>query len=221
MTGFDILTLILSLLALVSSAVVAQRQIGASRSSDSTLVLLELLKEYRSPEMLSDRARIIRKLDPDQLDPSGGYRGLPDEMRLSVERISHFFDQVGLLISHHLAPTDALITFFGSGAMQYWQRLHPYLAAERALRGSTLYQAYFEIFAAVSERRDPEKLLIAVLRRMTSPVSLKDLWLRWTRAKLRFRIRPFGRDTAAAAKAELRSTTPRRSAHPHEQDRPH
>jgi len=141
-------------------------------------------------------------------------------MRLSVERISHFFDQVGLLISHNLAPTDALITFFGSGAMQYWRRLHPYLAAERALRGSTLYQAYFEIFAAVSERRDPEKLLIAVVRRMTSLVRPSDLWLRFIRAKLRFRIRPLGRAAVAAAKIPLRSTTPPSSPHPNEQDRP-
>jgi hypothetical protein len=119
MTSFDIVTIVFSVLALILSATVAQRQLGASRNSDSTLVLIELLKEYRSPEMVSARARIIRELDPARFNPSGGYRGLPDDMRMSVERMSHFFDQVGLLISHDLAPADALITFFGVGAMQY------------------------------------------------------------------------------------------------------
>lgn len=104
MTSFDILLIIFSVLALILLATVAQRQLGASRNSDSTLVLIELLKEYRSPEMLSARARIIRELDSSRFDPSGGFRGQPDDMRMNVERVSHFFDQVGLLISHDLAP---------------------------------------------------------------------------------------------------------------------
>lgn len=188
MTSFDLLSIILSGLALITSGIVAQRQLSASRNSDSTLVLLELLKEYRSPEMLADRARVIRHLDSGRFELSGGFRGLPDEMRISVERVSHFFDQVGLLVSHRLAPADALVTFFGVGAMQFWQRLYPYLSAERDLRGSKRYQLYFEIFVDLSKRRDPERLLARIQRRMNSGTGAGALWSSFYRTSLLLRV---------------------------------
>jgi hypothetical protein len=164
---FNILSIVFSALALILSSVVAQRQLGASRNSDATTVLLELLKEYRSPEMVADRARIMSRLNSPNVDPSKGFRGLPDDMRLSVQRVSHFFDQVGLLISHDLAPTDALISFFGAGAIQYWHKLYEYLAAERTLRAQPQYQIYFEIFVDQSVKADPINLLIELQRRMS------------------------------------------------------
>ena len=173
---FNIISIIFSALALIVSAVIAQRQLGASRNSDSTAVLLELLKEYRSPEMLADRTRVLSQLDPSQLDPSVGFRGLPDEMRVSVHRVSHFFDQVGLLISHGLAPADALITFFGGGATQIWHKLHPYLDSERKMRASPQYQLYFEIFVNYSIRVDPVRLLIKIQGRMNRSKRFHGGW---------------------------------------------
>jgi hypothetical protein len=208
MTNFDILSITFSALALIVSATVAQRQLGASRNSDSTLVLIELLKEFRSPEMLSDRARIIRELDSGRFDPSGGFRGLPDDMRMSVERVSHFFDQVGLLIAHDLAPADALISFFGIGAMQYWQRLHDYLISERRLRDPAKYQEYFEIFVNLCDRRDPVKLLTHIQRRMSSRGRLIDA-LRLTASHLDLRLRRKMRSLAKVAVADATSGSAR------------
>lgn len=184
------LSIIFSVLALIMSAVVAQRQLGAARNSDFTAVLLELIKEYRSPEMVGARTKVLSELDPSNFDPSLGFRGLPDDMRLSAQRISHFFDQVGLLVSHDLAPKNALISFFGMGAIQLWQKLDKYVAAERALRDSPRYQIYFEIFVDQSIMANPEDLLMKIQRRMNS--SKRSSGWRQLRTRIRGRVVPNG-----------------------------
>ena len=148
----NVISIVLSVVALLVSVTFARRQLRAARNSDSVAVVLELLGEFRDPEMREARGRVLTQLNDKTVGSTAGLAELPEDLRDGALRVSHFFDHVGLLVAHDLVPADPLVGFFGRGAMNCWDKLRPYILAERARRlqggyASGEYVPYFEAFA--------------------------------------------------------------------------
>jgi hypothetical protein len=103
-----ILTLLLSLAALGLSIFATTRQDRSARNAQSISVILELIGEFRKPEMVQARRQVLSGLEAGSSDPAMGYNELPDQMRASVLLLSHYYDHVGLLVAHRLIDADAI-----------------------------------------------------------------------------------------------------------------
>jgi hypothetical protein len=156
---------LISTAAFAVSIIVSRRQLSSAKNSQSITVMLSMLGEYREEAMVQARRSVFRHLGSETAaPPTTGFSDIPKEARTAAVTISHFFDNVGLLVAHGLVPADPLISFFGAGAIQLWQTLEPYIECERRTRGSDYYQAYFESFAELAAKRDPEAMIRKVIR---------------------------------------------------------
>jgi hypothetical protein len=86
-------------------------------------------------------------------EPKGGVDALPD----AVRQLMWFYDNLGLLVVHGVVEPDPVISFVGGSAMWAWERLEPFIRAERATSdeptGGHHYQEYFENLVLLA--RDP------------------------------------------------------------------
>jgi hypothetical protein len=115
-----------------------------ARRTNEFPALLELLRDYRRLEL--DRAYIVIEFPTEFPDPSIGIKGLPPETRARVLRVSHFLDQLGLLVHLDLADLVSLAGYMGNSILRIWSRIGPFIYAEEDLRGEP-YQRYFEALA--------------------------------------------------------------------------
>jgi hypothetical protein len=159
----NVISIVLSLLALIISLFVAQRQLRASRDSDSISAMLQLFGEYRTDEFRSARRAIFRMnfSQPCQL-----LIEMRAQQREEIELVAHFFEHVGLLIAFDLIPAEPMVAFFGFSCQQLWLKLESTIEAERQARGIENYLAYFEMFANLAARNGAEKINAAAAKRM-------------------------------------------------------
>ena len=76
--------------------------------------------------LLSDELR--------ELDPEGGMRGLPDEVARAALRVSHYLDNLGVLVANGLLEPELAAGFLGDSALRLWRDLYPFITRERELR---------------------------------------------------------------------------------------
>src|SRR5215468_6591115 len=96
------LSLLVSLAALGLSIFATSRQDKSAKNAQSISVILQLIGEFRKPEMVQARRQILSELDVGSLDPATGFNGLPNPIRSSVVLVSHYYDNLGLLVAHRL-----------------------------------------------------------------------------------------------------------------------
>ena len=162
----DPIGLTISVSALVVSVVTALRQQRASESSNAVTVILDVFREFRSPEMVKARRYVMQRLDPAVYDPCKGMDGLPADLKYQAIRISHFFDQLGVLVAHDLVSRDAIVGFLGGSVLSSWDKLSPYIRGDRQVRNAE-YQEYFEMLTNICGRDNPKSVLDRVRRRRT------------------------------------------------------
>jgi hypothetical protein len=160
----SIISITLSCAALVISIVVARSQLKASRDSDSVTAMLSLFSEYRQDDLKEARREVFQI--PESQGPYQRLGELRGSTRAAGERVAHFFDHVGLLIAFDLIPAEPMVAFFGFGCHQLWQKLSPFIEAERQARDVKYYLGYFEMFANLAARRNAETINASAAERM-------------------------------------------------------
>jgi hypothetical protein len=139
----EIISLTLSILALTTSIFFAFRQIVVSKQSNILPVLIDLFQEFRSTEFKKHMIYIMTELNKEHDPAKTGYRYLPEPAAKHVQPVSHFFDNLGILIASKAIDEKLIISFVGESAESAWSILEPYIQQERDIRKGE-YQEYFE-----------------------------------------------------------------------------
>ncbi|MGB2711419.1 MAG: hypothetical protein WBC33_07865 [Conexibacter sp.] len=148
------------------AAAIAAWQLQETRKANAFPATVDLFREYRSREMVAAR-RLLSQTLPD-LDAANGIRGLPDDVAQAALRVSHYLDNLGVLVAHDLLDPKLAAGFLGDSTLRLWSQLERFVVRERELRSPTAYLQYFEHLAATLHEVQPERVR-AELRRWTEP----------------------------------------------------
>jgi hypothetical protein len=161
------LPVVISSTALAVAIISMRRQWRSARNANAVAAILKLFEEYRTEELRSARRMVFQMPDfPTGSAPA--LRDLPDDIRASVERVAHYFDHVGLLVGHRLVPAKPMISFFGFGCAELWNKLEPCVIAERKLRDVSYYLGYFEGLGRLAQNVGADDLNKSVTVHMRS-----------------------------------------------------
>jgi hypothetical protein len=145
------LTAVVSTIALVVAVITAVRQSQQARRATLLPVVVDILREFRSTEFKRHQTLLdqVPRIPP---DGSIGFVGITDpEVREAARYVSHFFDNVGLLIATGIAPPAPIAAFLGSTANRAWQILVPYIRTAREnAETRPYYQEFFEHLVVLS-----------------------------------------------------------------------
>jgi hypothetical protein len=160
--AFTVAALIFSLIAIAVSLFTALKQATLMRHANALPVTIDLVREFRAPEFKKSYYYVTQELTGQQA-PSLGYR-LPNDAAERVIAVSHFWDNLGLLVRFGIVNEQLIIAFMGSPILRSWVALEPYIRAERAMRvsgqqGSDDYQEFFEHLAALATRKSPSSVI--------------------------------------------------------------
>jgi hypothetical protein len=158
----DIAPIILSVVALGVSVIVALKQLQLPHRNNASSATLALFSEYREAPLSG--ARIAVYALPPSCD-SCAISSLPDGVREDCIRVAYYFDHLGLLVGHSLLPAEPLVAFLGNACIKSWEKLEPYIQAERVKRNSRIHLIYFEMLAALSIEPDEDSINYALFRR--------------------------------------------------------
>jgi hypothetical protein len=160
----EVISVALAAIALLVSIGVAIGQRREHRATDNLTVALAVLQEFREPDFVTVRHRVLRELKRRPADGAEqGFAALDDSLRVDALAVSHFFDHVGVLVAHRLVDRTAVVGFIGDSIVSCWLALRPYIDGERTSRGD--YQEYFEILATIVRRTPPSEIRRRLHRR--------------------------------------------------------
>jgi len=137
---------ILALVVAVISAVISARELREARKANALPAAIDLFREFRDPAFVTDRRLLLRELK--NCDPEGGMSGLPDGVNQAAFRVSHYLDNVGVLVAHKLIDPEIAVSFLGGSALSIWEALKEFIRRERVLRSFDDYQMHFEHLVA-------------------------------------------------------------------------
>ena len=141
--------LLLSIIALTVSTIFAHRQLATARTSNLTLVTIELLtRECRTDEFLESEEYVLNKLSAEH-KPDRGVGGLPFSARKHVQRIGLYYSGLGMMSVFRVVDDKLLIATVSYRVRKAWSILCPYVMAEREIRQGT-FLSYFEHLASIA-----------------------------------------------------------------------
>lgn len=145
---------IVALIVAAIAAAISGWQLREARKANAFPAVVDLFREYRAEEMVAARRLLSEELK--EIDPPCAVRDLPDHLAQAVLRVSHFLDNLGVLLAHSLIQPHIVAGFLGTSAKRIWQDLLPFIELERELRPSGVYVEYFEHLVATLEVVRPE-----------------------------------------------------------------
>lgn len=161
--------LIIAVVALLIALATALRQDIITRRGNALAIVVDLFREFRTKEF-KESLRFVRKR-LHSFDPDLGYARLPDEAKAHVQAVSHFYDNLGLLVAEGFVSHDLVVGFIGHSIEGAWDALWPFLRVERERRSKSQasgYQAYFEdLVVRIQER--PQSQVHEKLRKLEHP----------------------------------------------------
>jgi hypothetical protein len=115
---------------------------------------IDLFREYRNSEMTNAR-RIVRSQIPDA--SATRIEDLPAWVAQAVISVSHYFDNLGVLVDHDLLEAELAAGFLGDTVTEMWGLLSPIIRSERQLGSFPHYQRYFESLARHMKEIGPQR----------------------------------------------------------------
>ncbi|MGY4965880.1 DUF4760 domain-containing protein [Streptomyces sp. 900105245] len=129
-TWLNVLAITISVCALVASVWLGGHQVRAARQANYLPAFIELLSEFRSPELHDQYVYVCSRLNQEH-SPDGGLRALPAEPRKIVYNVAYFFQTFASLYALGIIDEGTAITMVRSRTTKVWQALHPYVQRER------------------------------------------------------------------------------------------
>ncbi|GAA1680241.1 hypothetical protein GCM10009733_091270 [Nonomuraea maheshkhaliensis] len=124
---------IVSILALVTSALLARNQFKAQRHGNHVGPLVELLKEFRSLEFHRNYAFIRNELP--KLSSDLGISGLDEEVQRKIYDIGYFFQLYSILAHLDVIDRQFIGSLLRRRYVEAWAALEPFVRKERELQG--------------------------------------------------------------------------------------
>ena len=168
MTAVAIIGLIIAASSLVVSGLVARRQILMSARQaalaatqaeigNAQPLAIDLLREFRHDSMV--RRRLHKELHA--YPATNGFESIDDpELQQLARSMSHWYDNVGLLVAHGMVSPEYVAGFLGHSAIDSWNLLERFIKREQEVRPAGDYQDYFEYLVRIRFEGDlrPEEL---------------------------------------------------------------
>lgn len=154
-------SLLVSILALLTSLGVASRQLRTSRTANSVSVLIGLFTEHRGHHLASARQIVFNDAASWQCDL--GMAGVPEGQRDAVRDLMWFYDNLGALVVHGVVNIKPVSAYLGASVLGLWDHLKPIIEAERMRRrqgglpDADRWQGYFELLHQMASVHDPSK----------------------------------------------------------------
>lgn len=144
---------IAALVVAAIAAVISVRQLREARKANAFPATVDLFREYRSEEMVKARRLLSQELV--NADPAEGIRGMPDDLARAALRVSHYLDNLGVLVAHELLDPKLAAGFLGDSTLRLWSDLGPFIFSERSFRIPKAYLQYFEHLASTLHEVQP------------------------------------------------------------------
>ena len=129
-TVLNVLAIVISLCAVLASMWFGARQVQTAQRANFMPALLDLLAEFRSPQLHEQYRYVCSDLNQ-QHSPDGGLRGLPDETKATVYNVAYFFQTLaGMYALGIIDETTATIMARGRAA-KVWSAIQPFVERER------------------------------------------------------------------------------------------
>lgn len=176
----DYIPIVISILALAISYLLYFLTKQMTLKTNAIPVIIDMFREWRTEKIgVIASFTVIKKFSQEEIDNCEKitFDQIPDiEKRYHAVRVSHYFDNLGLLVYSGVLEPKHVISFVGSSAYKSWNILKTYIAAERELRKKRKnddphYQRHFEYFAA---------LYLSYRKEINSELDEKAVWIEKT-----------------------------------------
>ncbi|MFJ3670625.1 hypothetical protein ACIPSE_29625 [Streptomyces sp. NPDC090106] len=155
--AFNVLSLVLSAVALVASTWGIGRQVARSRADGDRAWTTELLLTHvRDREFQEDQRWVLTRLAAEH-SPDGGFNALPEEVAYRVWNVAVMFEAICITQYFDIVSDSILTSLTHYRLMRTWEAIEPFVLAERAHRGSVVFP-FFEHAYATARRTDPDAL---------------------------------------------------------------
>ena len=146
----DLIPIAISIVALLMSGgaiYITLLQTKIARHSNLLPIAVDMFREYRSDEFKDANMFVLTEMAVYCENPVP-FSEIPENALTHVRTVSHFYDNIGLLIDKGIIDQEMVIDFMGLGAKNTWEVLEPFIRLERMKRGDPTgrigYQEYFE-----------------------------------------------------------------------------
>src|ERR1700761_5307000 len=114
----SILSIILSVIAIAVGAFLAVKQYSLQESSN-LLATIDFFHEWRSEEFKTSYTYVITKL-ANENPPENGF-AFTGEAKIHAVRVSHYIDNLGLLVYFNAIRKDLVLSFIGGAIVDCWE----------------------------------------------------------------------------------------------------
>jgi hypothetical protein len=128
--NLNVVTLVVSVIALVTSAWLAWGQLASARKSTVLAMILEGFRDTRGDDYLKAVEYVLYRLPVEHPQPVA-YQQLPEETRRYIQRVGLFYNDLGKLVVHGLVDESLIIGAYGGSLLKAWNLLAPYVYLER------------------------------------------------------------------------------------------
>jgi hypothetical protein len=128
----SIAALIASIAALVTSAVLATRQIRTAQRANQLPVVFEIFRFLRSGDVRQKEDAVRAELP--QHDPVLGFRNLPEPLRGHAQEVCSYYNMVGYLVMLRVVDERIAILPLYFRSRETWTAVEPFVRGERLLR---------------------------------------------------------------------------------------
>ncbi|MFG2823521.1 hypothetical protein ACGFX4_29360 [Kitasatospora sp. NPDC048365] len=167
----NIVSLTVSVLALLISGYLALRQLRSSQGANVLAMILDGFSESRDPAYSEAIEYVLYRLVDDYPRPIS-YLDLAEPHKSHVRRVGLFFDDLGKLVAHRVVDETLIIGSYGRSILRAWLILAPFIYLERQAHQRTPMR-YFEDLAHRVSRTSPDAIY-AELKLGRLPPSLPE-----------------------------------------------
>jgi hypothetical protein len=132
---FNVVAVVLSVLALASSTYLALQQSVTQRRANHLPAVVELLNNFRSVEFNDNYEYVCSELRNEH-DPMMGISNLPRPARRAFYDVTYLYQSMGTLRLFGIID-DTLMKVTRFRVIQLWDAVRPYVERERELRGTS------------------------------------------------------------------------------------
>lgn len=139
--ALNVTALVVSLLAVI----ITMRQATYARHSNHLPLIVDLLREFRSPEFQKDYDFVLTRLA--SRDATCALSDLRDAERRAALTVVYFFQSIAYLVVYKIMTEEMVITTFQTSIRRSWNILRPYMEEERAQEDGMGQFRFFEHLA--------------------------------------------------------------------------
>ena len=158
---YNVLSLVLSLVALGLSGFATLRQLHQARSASHMTMLLEVaLNNIRDRDFQRDQHYVLTQLTQDHA-PAVGMDALPEPVRTMTRNVAFSYEYIGAMVALRMVDSRLALSVFHFRVGQVWITLEPYIRAEREIRNAP-FLPFFENLYLLSRENPTADFLRAI-----------------------------------------------------------